>query len=406
MKQDRSDPDIETIIGRIESGQYNLQPDFQRGEVWDQIKQQRLIDSILRKWHIPPIHLVRLKNGKKDVLDGQQRLVAIRDFVNGEFRINGFLDPSEKGLTKLDNRFFDELPQKIIEDFRAYSISIIEISDYRPEEPGELFFRLNMPTSLTPPEKRNAFYGPVRTSIKALVHKFSDSNINEHNIGFSNKRMAYDDVVARFAVTLENKTLAKKVLASDIESRYRSSEDIPKYVIDEVNGSLVLFAEVVNYGQNNNKVRFNKATLFSWLVFFMRYKNEVPEGKLDIDFLSQYLYEFEWFRVEVKKGNVEHIIDLGLVDVNFFGVEKTLELISLYNDVSSSRVNDVASILSRDVILWLFASISINSAIVKYPSARSNTALRLSNSLSLTGVNIKTAISKYIEAERDWGNLA
>jgi len=84
-----SDPDIQTIVSRIESGVIDLQPDFQRGEVWSIAKKKRLIDSILRNWHVPPLHVVMTDGGIQEVLDGQQRLVAIRDFVRGLFPVDG-----------------------------------------------------------------------------------------------------------------------------------------------------------------------------------------------------------------------------------------------------------------------------------------------------------------------------
>src|SRR5437762_11786862 len=89
-----SDPDVETIVSRIQSGDIDLQPDFQRGEVWGRLKKQSLIDSILRDWHVPPIHVIEnAKTRKHEVLDGQQRLAAIRDFVDGQFPVNGQIEP-------------------------------------------------------------------------------------------------------------------------------------------------------------------------------------------------------------------------------------------------------------------------------------------------------------------------
>src|SRR3954469_11696763 len=54
MKLLPSDPDIQTIVGRIGSGDLDLQPNFQRGEVWTTSKKKKLIDSVLRDWHVPP----------------------------------------------------------------------------------------------------------------------------------------------------------------------------------------------------------------------------------------------------------------------------------------------------------------------------------------------------------------
>src|SRR5690349_23840322 len=103
MRSLPSDPDIRTIVSRIDTKDLNLQPEFQRGEVWSKLKKQRLIDSILRDWHVPPIHVIENpKSRKQEVLDGQQRLAAIRDFVQGSFTVDGSIQPYDEGINSLD----------------------------------------------------------------------------------------------------------------------------------------------------------------------------------------------------------------------------------------------------------------------------------------------------------------
>ncbi|MEO0908549.1 MAG: DUF262 domain-containing protein, partial [Pseudomonadota bacterium] len=60
MKLTPTEPDIATIVSRIDRGDIDLQPDFQRQEVWSVKKKKRLIDTILRGWSIPPVHFVIL----------------------------------------------------------------------------------------------------------------------------------------------------------------------------------------------------------------------------------------------------------------------------------------------------------------------------------------------------------
>lgn len=93
MKCETSNIEIETIYHRIINGDINLQPDFQRGEIWPILKKRKLIDSILRGWKIPPIHVVHGSFAIDEVLDGQQRLAAIRDFLEDRFTVNGMLEP-------------------------------------------------------------------------------------------------------------------------------------------------------------------------------------------------------------------------------------------------------------------------------------------------------------------------
>lgn len=97
-----SDPDIATLYRKIRGDRLDLQPNFQRGEVWGKGKKQRLVDSVLRGWHIPPIHVIQVPSSERqEVLDGQQRLAAIRDFIEGQFPINGEQEPLEKYIQHL-----------------------------------------------------------------------------------------------------------------------------------------------------------------------------------------------------------------------------------------------------------------------------------------------------------------
>ncbi|RPB30876.1 DUF262 domain-containing protein, partial [Vibrio vulnificus] len=93
---------VKNIFQDILDEEIDLKPEFQRGEVWTTPKKRLLIDSILRDWHIPPLHLVELSDGRNEVLDGQQRLTAIRDFMNNKFSIDGSIEPYSDEVASLD----------------------------------------------------------------------------------------------------------------------------------------------------------------------------------------------------------------------------------------------------------------------------------------------------------------
>ena len=71
MKLSSWDPDIRSIVTRINGKDVDLQLDFQRQEVWPLAKKKRLIDAILREWSIPPVHFVVTPDNRLEVLDGQ-----------------------------------------------------------------------------------------------------------------------------------------------------------------------------------------------------------------------------------------------------------------------------------------------------------------------------------------------
>lgn len=93
MKLAAWDPDLKTVVDRIKDGDIDLQPDFQRQEIWPIKKKKRLIDTVLRQWSIPPVFLVVTEDECLKVLDGQQRLAAIRDFVENKISIDGNITP-------------------------------------------------------------------------------------------------------------------------------------------------------------------------------------------------------------------------------------------------------------------------------------------------------------------------
>ncbi|ERH49509.1 hypothetical protein O203_15890 [Ectopseudomonas chengduensis] len=333
-----SDPDIETIVSRIKNKDIDLQPDFQRGEVWSKSKKQRLIDSILRDWHVPPIHVIEdVSSRKQEVLDGQQRLAAIRDFSDGEFAIDGTIEPADETMLAVHGMKYRDLPDSYRRRFNQFTIRLFRIVDYKAGEPGELFFRLNQPTSLTGAEQRNAFFGAVRSQIKEMVESFDELGLDKSYLGFSNSRMAYDDVLARVAITLERKTLNTKITSSDLIDLYRSETALSSQVTSVIREALRLMAGVDRGSLLG--LKFNKATLYSWLIFLSR---AISHGMVNVveDNLNKFMHDFNFKRA------------LGGIDNTIFGIPASW-VINIYESRSSARVADVSSVLLRDAIIWM-----------------------------------------------------
>ncbi|WP_195838201.1 DUF262 domain-containing protein [Methylocystis rosea] len=349
MRLQPSDPDIETIVGRIKSSDLDLQPEFQRGEVWSVGKKRRLIDSILRGWHIPPIHVVVDRDGRQVVLDGQQRLVSIRDFVNGAFDIDGAIEPSDPIIQRLHGCHYESLPREVRRAFDQFTIRVFRVTDYSPEEPGELFYRLNQMTYLTAAEQRNAFFGPVRQQVKELVQLLQLKEDN-HLLGFSNRRMAYDDIIAKVLCTLEAGTLSKKLTASDISNRFRKAEPFDashfSCAVRSIN-TLNAIAESAFLTKN----RFNKATLFSWIIFISLFEKRHGNAR---DVLHDFHNFFNNERDNVQFGYGISVVDGQVRLSELDKKDRHTALMRIYIDRSSSRVSDVSSVVLRDFILWAF----------------------------------------------------
>lgn len=334
-----SDPDIETLLRRIDDEELDLQPDFQRGEVWSERKKRLLIDSILRKWHIPPIHIVETEDGE-EVLDGQQRLVAIRDFYQGKLRVDGRAEPVSSDISELHNLTYHDLPAEYRRSFKRFGIRLFTIVDYSPDEAAELFYRLNQPVTLTSPEQRNAFFGPVRTEVRRLV-EHSKPVFDAEFLGFSNSRMAWDDVIARVAYSLEQGTLRSKATAGRLANRYRERRPLSQADLNAIEGSLRVLAEARPAIDEN--VRFNKATLFSWLYFFAKAAGFGTSTSKGAGALVSFV------EIGRQKARQESGLPLsnGQLDPQLM-----TRLLLLFHDRASSRVGDVFSVLARDFVLW------------------------------------------------------
>jgi hypothetical protein len=340
-----SDPDIKTIVSRIESGDVDLQPDFQRGEVWSDAKKQRLIDSILREWHVPPIHMIEVaETAKQEVLDGQQRLVSIRDFVCNAIPIDGKIEPYDPEIVALHGLRYHQLPDHWRRKFDQFTVRVFRIIDYRPGEPGELFYRLNQPTNLTAAEQRNAFFGPARQQVKRLVDYLESLGADKDFVGFSNSRMAYDDVIARLCVSIEKGTLREKVTAAVLANRYRSDQPFDANAYGAAKRAIAVFAGSRSY--IDRPTRFNKATLYSWLYFFV---NAESTGVLTMELIGRLVGYFEALRAKDSaafQGFGWHYSDAPVPS------DLLREVVDIYSDRSTARVNDTSSVLARDIALW------------------------------------------------------
>lgn len=398
MQLTPSDPDIQTLISRIRNGDIDLQPDFQRGEVWPLAKKRRLIDSILRNWYIPPVHTIIIKeSNRQDVLDGQQRLAAIRDFMDNRFSVDGHTPPPDPEIQALDGLFYDQLPDQYRRAFDSFTIRVIRISDYKPEEPGELFYRLNQITSITSAEQRNAFYGPVRDQVKALVKDFEDRGNNQDTLGFSNSRMAYDDVISKLLCTLETKDLGSKLTSSFLSDRYRSTQPFEAQAVNIAQQAIIIFSKL---WPRHAGYRLNKATLYSWLVFLSTYVLYDRSFLLDSGNISL-VDAFE--EVKSKARSSPAIIDYPPERAKFWH-----DLIQIYVDRSTSRVNDVSSVLLRDFILHFFAATALGLQPDELPlnSTRRATFRDVSgylNSVVVTGIEIGR-LEAAVAADK-WGAL-
>jgi hypothetical protein len=156
---------LTAIADIVDSGSYQLSPEYQRRHRWSQERQSKLIESLIMNVPIPPIFLYEYDYSKYEVMDGLQRLTAIHDFYRNTYALKGLTQWKE-----LNGRTYAQLPGKIKEGIdRRYLSSVILLKETAktPEDALRLkqmvFERINSGGErLTPQEARNAIYdGPL-----------------------------------------------------------------------------------------------------------------------------------------------------------------------------------------------------------------------------------------------------
>ncbi|WP_085320088.1 DUF262 domain-containing protein [Vibrio harveyi] len=370
MNIDERDERLIRICDDIEQGEILLQPDFQRGEVWSSSKKKLLIDTVLRKWHIPPVHVVVMTDGSYEVLDGQQRLTAIRDFVENKYTIDGNIQPKDDFIQALHGKRYRDLDSVVKREFDRYTLKINEINNYNPGEPSELFHRLNQTVKLTSSEARNAIYGSVRNSISLLVDKMDEVEVNKDILGFSNSRMSYNDLLSRIIVFLETDTLRAKVSESILNSRYRDDEKVNEEIIESIEYSIdCLSAFNKAKGQYEYLPSLTKASSLNWIYNFCLLYLEYED--VELDKIARSFFALEVGRSAVKSNES---IPSWVIEHFSFSEATLRELLLIYIERSSSRVMSIGSILARDLI----QSISCSQARVELPLEREDQITLLS----------------------------
>ncbi len=129
---------IPNFVKALEKPDYmRIRPFYQRRDRWDDERQSRLIESFIMNIPVPPLFLYERDFNKYEVMDGQQRITALKSFYAGEFKL--------KGLTiwpELNGRTYSTLPSNVRNGLDRRSIAyIVVLKESTPDEEEAVFMR-------------------------------------------------------------------------------------------------------------------------------------------------------------------------------------------------------------------------------------------------------------------------
>lgn len=147
-----------SLVRKYNKKEIDTSSAIQRGRVWSVAQKSLLIHSMLVQFLIPPITVVQMEGKDEyEVVDGKQRIEAIVDFYNGEYKLSKIIPPvpdEDGNEIDISGCYYQDLPIEIkakLDSCKLRGDSYEGIADL--SEKGEIFFRLNSGTPLTNTEK-------------------------------------------------------------------------------------------------------------------------------------------------------------------------------------------------------------------------------------------------------------
>jgi cell division protein ZapA (FtsZ GTPase activity inhibitor) len=185
---------LDRLIERIEHSEIDMNTDFQRhGDLWNNHKMSRLIESILIRFPLPAFYFDASDDDQWLIVDGLQRLSSIKKFViDKKLHLSGL-----EFLTDLNGKSYDELHRSYQRRIKECAITVYKIKPGTPADVKySVFRRINTGgMTLNNQEIRNAMVSAKdRNILKELAH---NSLMNEM-MGDLSKRMIDQELVLRF----------------------------------------------------------------------------------------------------------------------------------------------------------------------------------------------------------------
>ncbi|WP_369253362.1 hypothetical protein [Geodermatophilus amargosae] len=153
--------------------------------------------------------------------------------------------------------------------------------------------------------------------------------------------MAYDDAIARLCLTLEIGSLREQLSGAAVTRKYRSGAPFDRVALIRAREALEDLSRLPSF--QAGALRFNRATLFSWLIFGVRLRR-ATRGKLDPETFDSFAL---LFAAMLEKRREARRTGGPLAEESW----PTGSLLDVYDDRATARVLDVTSVLLRDAVI-------------------------------------------------------
>lgn len=352
---------MDALLRRLSQGYIVLNPNFQRHEVWTPEKKSLLIESLMLNIPLPMFYVASDEDGYLTVVDGLQRISAIRDFVLGSDYLsskdyNGIRNEALRGRgmrlkhlefwTDYEGKQFVDLPPKLQNRILETQFQFTIINPGTPEEvKRNIFKRINTGgLPLSSQEIRNAIYAGKATELldelseldvfkvatgesihslrledKELILRFVSfliRNYKDYNKTVTADKWLGDTMIILNAMpnldTREYKKLVSKTKEEPWQIKIMSKDDITIYFKIAMERCHKLFGKHAfrkSYGKQSRRP-INRCLFETWGYIIGRYTDDEFENLLENkdSFMTEYisiLSDFE-FQDAIQRHSMNH----------------------------------------------------------------------------------------------------
>lgn len=259
-----------------EHKELDMKPPFQRNPVWVTRQKSFLIDTILNKYPIPEIYMQEtadeLGNVKYIIVDGQQRIRSVLDFIDGKFSMDEKESPDFHGTD------FEGLTIEQKRAFFQYNFVVRILPDINDTELRAIFQRLNKNVvALNKQELRQATYsGPFIKLMNSISDRESFTKIGIFTPN-DVRRMLDVEYISELTIALLNGPQNKKDKLENYYQLYEedfSDEDKVRETYDVVLGEILKIMPTISDSRWSKKTDF-----YSLFLVFANHLKNLPLSK-------------------------------------------------------------------------------------------------------------------------------
>lgn len=334
MKFNLSTLPIITIVNSIKNMRRNgldLHPIYKKEYIWNNDFKENLIYSLIKNYPIGNIIIRNLnvsnyKNAKSEVIDGQQRLTTIYQFINNGITLSGeiskkiieenidyFEEESDtnKEVAKILKRFqqnkkiyltYSKLPIDLKNNIESFPLSLTFISDISLEE-ASLYYKFIQAQEKLKAKELN------QTFPDTYLEKYLDKLENRENLlkilNFKNEKIEFEKIFYSIFGILENKI--KLGCADENIQKYArdKKEDLKGKQQQQIEKMITNLNTISKLSIECLEIKFNKRYLKLLLLLCslgnLDFKKNGKNILLDLKIINDKLSAFNSYKPDILK---------------------------------------------------------------------------------------------------------